>query len=240
MIIKIIKKTTPTFVKNFLRRIHQFLTYDKWANQSYSQEGEDMVLKRIFEQKEKGFYVDIGAHHPKRYSNTYIFYKNGWRGINIDAMPESMKLFNKIRPRDTNLEIGIADKEGKLKYYIFNEKALNSFSEELAKKINTENNSYHIKKTINIDVKPLDKILDKYLGEQKIDFLNVDVEGFDLEVLKSNNWSKYRPKIILIEILNSSLDNINEHPIKKFMEKINYKIFAKQVNTVFFKDINND
>ncbi len=83
---------------------------------SYSQEGEDMVLRRLFEQKTVGYYVDVGAHHPKRFSNTYYFYKRGWRGINIDAMPGSMKLFNKMRPRDINVEIPVSSGEGEILY----------------------------------------------------------------------------------------------------------------------------
>ena len=106
--------------------------FDGFSLKSYSQEGEDMILRRLFEKQKTGFYVDVGAHHPKRFSNTFFFYKKGWSGINIDAMPNSMRLFNEIRPRDTNLEIPISDKKQKLKYYMFNEPALNGFSKELA------------------------------------------------------------------------------------------------------------
>ena len=74
--------------------------FDGFSLKSYSQEGEDMILRRLFEKQKTGFYVDVGAHHPKRFSNTFFFYKKGWSGINIDAMPNSMRLFDKIRPRD--------------------------------------------------------------------------------------------------------------------------------------------
>ena len=60
---------------------------------SYSQQGEDMILKSLFQDHQSGFYVDVGAHHPSRFSNTYFFYLRGWRGINIDAMPGSMAAF---------------------------------------------------------------------------------------------------------------------------------------------------
>ena len=84
-----------------------------------------MILNRFFERKRNGFYVDVGAHHPKRFSNTYTFYKKGWRGVNIDAMPGSMEKFKKIRPRDINLEFAISNKNGTLVYHMFNEPALN-------------------------------------------------------------------------------------------------------------------
>src|SRR4051794_10306733 len=71
---------------------------------SYSQEGEDMVLRRVFNNKRGGFFVDVGAHHPRMYSNTYYFYLRDWRGINIDAMPGGMAAFDRMRPGDINVE----------------------------------------------------------------------------------------------------------------------------------------
>ena len=240
MIKKIIKILLPSFVinfiNNFLNRIYFFLIWDPCINYSFSQEGEDMVLKRIFDKQTKGFYIDVGAHHPKRFSNTYNFYLKGWKGINIDAMPKSMDLFNKIRPRDINLELGVGQKEEELYYHIFNEPALNSFSKELSETRDKAQDSYFIKDIIKVEVKPLDKILDIHLINDEIDFLNVDVEGLDLEVLKSNDWSKYRPKFVLVEILKSSLHDIHKDPIFQLMKEKNYTIFSKQVNTVFFKD----
>jgi hypothetical protein len=114
-------------LKNILRRFQDFLTWHPWVNRSWSQEGEDMALRRVFEKEKIGFYVDVGAHHPKRFSNTYFFYRMGWNGINIDAMPGSMKEFDKYRGRDINLELGVAKQEGILNSYVFNEPALNTF-----------------------------------------------------------------------------------------------------------------
>ena len=234
---KIIKKIIPTFIidiiNNFLNRICAFFTWNLWINHSYSQEGEDMVLKRIFDNQTNGFYIDVGAHHPKRFSNTYNFYLKGWKGINIDAMPRSMDLFDKIRPRDINLELGVGQKEQELNYHIFNEPALNSFSKELSEIRDKAQDSYFIKDVIKVEVKPLNKILDTHLINNEIDFLNVDVEGLDLDVLKSNDWSKYRPKFVLVEILSSSLHNIDKDPIFQLMKEKKYIIFSKQVNTVF-------
>ena len=240
MIKKMIKTLLPSFIINFinnlLNRTHAFLMWDPCINYSYSQEGEDMVLKRIFDNQTNGFYIDIGAHHPKRFSNTYNFYLKGWKGINIDAMPRSMDLFDKIRPRDINLELGVGQKEEELDYHIFNEPALNSFSKKLSETRDKAQDSYFIKDVIKVEVKPLNKILDTHLINNEIDFLNVDVEGLDLDVLKSNDWSKYRPKFVLVEILSSSLHNIDKDPIFQLMKEKKYIIFSKQVNTVFFKD----
>jgi len=153
-----------------------YLYLKSHAGTYYSQEGEDILLRRIFGDQTTGFYVDVGAHHPKRFSNTCYFYDQGWQGINIDALPGSMKVFQKFRPRDTNLEIAISEKEQNLTYYMFNEPALNGFSKSISE--GRQNEQYHIERTITIPAFPLSKILDTHLPSgQKINFLSVDVEG---------------------------------------------------------------
>ena len=132
--------------------------------------------------------------------------------------------------------MGIGYKEEELNYYMFNESALNSFSKKLSQNRDKAQDSYFIKNVIKVGTKPLSKILDIYLNNNDIDFLNIDAEGSDLDVLKSNDWSKYRPKFVLVEILNSSIYNLENDPIFQFMKEKNYFIFSKQVNTVFFKD----
>lgn len=212
---------------------HQLYSYHSL---SFSQEGEDLVLKRIFEHQDKGFYVDVGAHHPQRFSNTYLFYLKGWHGINIDAMPGSMKIFEELRPEDTNIEAAISDSVQGLTYYIFNEPALNGFSEQISTSRNGLRNYQIVNKKL-IKTQQLAEILDKYLPKgQEIDFLNIDVEGLDYQVLLSNNWSKYKPKIILIEEFSISLEALPEHSdVFHFLQKQGYELFAKTLNTSFYK-----
>lgn len=231
-----IKKFIPRYFKNLGKRISAFFTWDPWANRSWSQEGEDQILRRIFESKPKGFYVDVGAHHPKRFSNTHLFYMKGWNGINIDAMPGSMNAFNQDRPRDINIETGIGLDVRELDYHIFNEPALNGFSKELSTIHQEINLTYKIKRVVKLSVLPLSVVLERHLPKgQDIDFMSVDVEGLDFEVLKSNDWIKYRPRFVLAEILNSSLHEAQQSDIGKLMSDVGYEIYAKCVNTVFFK-----
>ena len=231
------RKYIPPIIILLIKRILSFFTWDPWANHSWSQEGEDRILYRIFEQQSVGFYVDIGAHHPKRFSNTYFFYRRGWRGINIDAMPGSMKIFEKLRPRDINLECGISNSRGKLDYYIFNESALNGFSKELSKERDNDDSTYQINEIIKVEVLPLSVILNCQLPEKQIiDFMSIDVEGLDYEVLISNDWSKYRPKYVLTEVLDSSLHEIEKSQIGKFMKNVGYFLYAKCIHTVIFKE----
>jgi FkbM family methyltransferase len=203
---------------------------------SYSQEGEDLILNRLFLNKKKGFYIDVGAHHPIKFSNTFLLYKNGWNGINIDAMPNSMEIFKTVRNRDINIEAAISNEKEQLKYFIFNEKALNTFSSELAVKRH-DNTNFKIIETVKLNTIPLSEILEKYLETtQEIDFLSIDAEGFDLKVLKSNDWNRFRPKVILIEESNSDIINIiNNSEVYKYLIDKSYVLFAKTFNTLFFK-----
>jgi len=207
-----------------------------FAVKSYSQEGEDMILRRIFDKVKTGFYVDVGAYHPKKYSNTYYFYKLGWSGINIDAMPGSMKKFNSIRAKDINLEIPIASKKQKLTYYAFNEPALNSFSKELSYERNGKD-GYRIIFEKEIETFTLSEVLDKHLPKniKEINFFSIDVESLDFDVLQSNNWEKYRPLIVLIEDLKFNINKLDTSNIYNYLKERGYDFFAKTVNTHFFK-----
>lgn len=232
---KIINKILPNSFKELIRSImKKYIDGGGYWLKSYSQEGEDIILARIFGEQQTGFYIDVGAHHPYRFSNTYFFYKRGWKGINIDAMPGSMKIFNKYRPRDKNIEAGISDTKKKMKYHIFNEPAINTFSEEIAKKANSP--EYRIIDVIELDTLTLEEILDINLeAGQKIDFLDIDVEGFDFNVIKSNNWQKYRPKVILVEILKiTNIFDLKDNEIVKYLEETGYQFFAKTYNTIIF------
>lgn len=231
--IKLLKKILPIKLVKFLAEVNGSI-FDGYSTKSYSQEGEDLILNRIFEKKGVGFYIDVGAHHPKRFSNTYLFYKKGWSGLNVDAMPNSMARFDRIRPRDINIEKPISSRKEILKYYIFNEPALNGFSKELSEKRNSKKD-YYIKSTKDIETVTLEELLDEHLPNgQNIDFLSIDVEGLDFEVLKSNNFDKYQPEIILVEILGSNLADLEINEITLYLKNLDYFVYAKAVNTVIF------
>lgn len=203
---------------------------------AYSSEGEDMILKRIFDQKRHGVYVDVGAHHPFRVSNTYLLYKQNWTGINIDPMPGSMAVFNRHRPKDVNLEMGVSGVKQQLTYFIFNEPALNTFSPEKVKEY-SQAARYHVIAEKKIETWPLADILDKYLAKDTpIDFLSIDAEGLDLEVLRSNNWDKYRPEYVLAESPPFEVFEPERSELYQFMRQLGYSLFAKTYYTNIFKN----
>jgi FkbM family methyltransferase len=220
-------------LKRFWKKI-KYRLWNKYSLEIYSQEGEDVILDRLFEEKLKGFYIDIGAHHPRRFSNSYYFYRKGWRGINIDAMPGSMTLFNKIRPEDINIEMAVADGNHKRTYYILDDPALNGFFDER----NPLSPSLHsrIVKTIVIPTATLGDLLDKaMLTSREIDFMSIDVEGMEMEILNSNNWIKYKPKVILVEMRESTIMDVSTSVLGKFLKEKGYDFFCKTLNTAFFR-----
>lgn len=197
---------------------------------SYAQSGEDLILSTILNSVKKGFYIDVGANNPFKQSNSCLFYKKQWRGINIDALPGSMKIFNKHRKRDINLEIAIANNNKELIYYHFENTFYNTFDESMLDQINKQTK---LKSTTKIIPKKLSEILDCYKINE-IDFLSVDVEGLDLEVLQSNNWRKYRPKVIVVEMLESEPNMIKSNPIAKFLLQEKYYYYCKTPTNSFF------
>lgn len=202
---------------------------------SYSQEGEDLILERLFEKQNGGFYIDVGAHHPRRFSNTYLFYKRGWHGINIEPNPHALKLFQRHRRRDINLGYGVADTEGQLSYFMFNEPALNSFDRILSEQ--RQGNRYRIIDTKTIAVRRLSGILEEFMpGQTHIDFMSIDVEGYDLQVLKSSDWARFRPTCVLVESPGFDLGTPRGEPIHSFLDQQNYALFAKTFNTLLYLD----
>lgn len=233
---KIIRKVfdnLPFRYKNYIGSLNK-LVLEEFQNISYSQEGEDLILNRIFGSQKTGFYIDIGAHHPKRFSNTYFFYHLGWTGINIDPIPGVKIKFDVERPNDINLEIAIGEHQIELDYFNFKEKAFNTFSLALANQYQAL--GCELENVLKVKTYCLGEILDQYLPtNQTIDFLSIDIEGFELEALKSNNWDKYKPKIILAEMLDCKIEDINKNEVGKFLLDQGYVFFAKTFNTVFFK-----
>lgn len=235
-------KLTPIFIKRAIifpyeESIKKREEIDRHLNLSYSQEGEDLVLYRLIGHKTNGFYVDIGAHHPYRLSNTYKFYQLGWRGINIDPLPESMKLFKGARPRDISLEVAIVNSDSQqLHYYMFAEPAYNTMDEKVAKQRVLTVPTDKIIKTILVSSHKLADVLDKYLPyNQAIDFFSIDVEGMDFNVIQSNNWDKYRPNFVVIESLNSNLQEDLKTELSSFFIGKNYNLVAKTANSLIYK-----
>ncbi len=233
--------------ESLLRRLGRALTRgapsDDYFRVSVAQEGEDLLLLALFGERADGFYVDIGAHHPRKYSNTFVLYERGWRGINIDAMPGSMAAFRASRPGDVNLEVAISDARRVLTYYEFNEPALNGFDPDAARRRDGmvpaghgAEAAFRVVAQRPIETTPLAEVLDAHVPNGRaIDLLNVDVEGLDYEVLASNNWAKYRPALVLAEDAQVvTLDDLAGSRIVQLLRTHGYRPILKTRLTLFF------
>ncbi len=193
---------------------------------SYAQNREDVILNGFFKNIKKGFYVDVGANDPEKDSVTKFFYDRGWHGINIEPIMSYYNNLQQQRPRDLNLNIGIAENETTLNFREYSRgRGLSTFSKEMVSDYEAKSN-IPTEKFIDytVQVFPLKKVF-KDNKIQKINFLKVDVEGFEYEVLKSNDWTKYRPQVLCIEANHVHKD------WKKLLENQNYAL-------VFFDGLN--
>lgn len=194
----------------------------------YGQWGEDTVLGHLFAKQKTGFYVDVGAYHPMHYSNTYLLYKKGWRGVAVDANPESARLFNRYRKGDTIINSGISSEVSTKTYYIFNHQSCNTFSRE-QRDLMLKKSFIKLLREIPVACAPLQTLISRHAPGKQIDLLNVDVEGMNLEALKSLNFERTAPKVICVE--DDDLDLTLEQPfgsdIHTFLAGRSYALVAR-------------
>ncbi len=202
---------------------------------SFSQKGEDLVIAKLLGNKKKGLYIDVGAQNPDKFSNTKWFYNRGWSGINVEPNPKTFYLLNLKRPRDINLNIGISDKHSFLTYYEYYPDALSTFSETEA--VRYKKMGYKLVKKYNVQTDTLSNIFKKHVNKP-IDFISVDTEGTELNVMKSNDWKKYRPKVICVETSQHSLlpdsNSQKKRVILGYLKLQKYhEYYSNNLNTIF-------
>jgi len=166
----------------------------------FSQNCEDVLLARCFEQHRKGYYVDVGAESPVQGSVTNYFYELGWRGINIEPVPYYFNQLQRLRPRDLNFNIAASNTDGDLiSIDVVQETGLSSVDPQRKELLRRQGS--HQVESLEISTRTLNKILE-WAQLPWIDFLKIDVEGHELSVLQGLNFSLFRPKIILVETTN--------------------------------------
>lgn len=201
-------------------------------NPTWSQEGEDRIIWELLKHRRYGFYVDVGAHHPKRYSNTYLLYRAGWNGLNIEPDPDLIRAFGIYRRRDFTIQAGVARTEGVLGLHRFADPALNTFDPQVAELRKAE--GWPWRDTINVRISPLVELL-RSRSVQQVDFLNVDTEGYDHEVLLSNDWQQFRPAVVAVEIPTRSALDTALSDSHKLMTNQGYVLIAKTLRTAIYQ-----
>jgi FkbM family methyltransferase len=204
---------------------------------SYAQSGEDLLLDFVLNEMQikKPTYLDLGAHHPTYLSNTYLFYRKGCVGVSVEPDPYLYEQIVKKRPRDTNLNIGVGLSTGKAKLYILTTTTLNTFSKEEAERY-TKFGKQKIDKGIDVPTVPVDELIKKHLNGRAPDIFSLDIEGMDLEILKSLDLKRFRPKTMCIETITYTEDN-NEQKVAAIIEYLKqhgYIVYADTyINTIF-------
>ncbi len=215
---------------NFFKILYFFYQYLKSMKilrkrPLHSNWGIDLMAEDYFKNKKKGFFIDVGCHHPLLNNNTYNLYKKSWRGINIDLDFGAIDMFNFFRKGDVNIQAALSNTIGKKNLYFFhNRSAINTLSQT------AENKASEIRKVKTLTLN--DIIENSHFKNKEIDFLSIDVEGTEIDVLQGLNFKKYKPKLVVLEFINSNvseyynlkIDDILNSSINKYMVNQNYKL----------------
>ncbi len=205
-------------LSNLLKYISIIKRKIKYRKVSYSFNAVDLIINYIFKNKKKGFYVDVGAQHPISNNNTYLLYKKGWNGINIDLDVKNIELLNISRPNDINLNYAISSSVGKQKLFFYHDRSpINTLVKNVA---HFQKSKVKIIKDINTIT--LNKIFDDLKINKHIDYMNIDVEGHELDVLKGLDLIKYKPSVISIEFLDLKMKHL------EFKNNNIYRIFETE------------
>ena len=202
----------------------------KYQKKSYSFNGVDLIIDYIFKSKKNGFYLDVGSQHPISNNNTYILFKKGWRGINIDLDKKNIDLFNIVRPKDINLNYAISDIEKEVDLFYYHESSpINTLSKNVS-----DFQKAKVSKVKKVQTKILNNILLEINLEDRIDYMNIDVEGYEEQVLKGFDIKKYKPYVVSIEYLDLKMNKLEfrNNDINNLLNSNLYKFFIQ--NDYFF------
>jgi len=218
-------------IKKKLHILHNIYVKHKHfkKRETYAMDGEDLVIADYFKNKQQGFYVDVGCYHPIHRNNTYLLYKKGWNGINIDIHSFSVDLFNYLRPNDLNYNFAISDKKEIINMYFQKELSqLSTIDYDQAKKF--FQGPIKEKKIQSFSLNEVFKFSN--LENKKIDLLDIDVEGADFKVLKGLSFEKTNPELICIEIHEK---NFKESETYKFLINLNYELIWSGIFSHIFR-----
>ena len=206
--------------------------YNKYSKKSFSISNVDLIIERIFSNLNHGIYLDIGCNHPIKYNNTYLLFKKGWKGINVDLDSESIKQFNLMRKNDHNVNVLVTSKDNEEKdlYFYHTRSAINTISKDLVEK--RENKPKKIKKLKGMSINTI--INNSPFQNEKINLLSIDIENYEFEALKEFNFDKYNVDVIVsevtdmdsskLELYNNSLEKITSSKIYELLIRNNYKL----------------
>ena len=218
-----------SFLNKFLLNLN-LIHKKKISKKNYfSFSGVDIIIENIFRDKNHGLYLDVGCQHPIKNNNTYLLYKKGWKGINIDLDPDNIKLFNISRPEDDNINIAVSNKVGEAELYFYHKKSpINTIDKKTS-----DYQKAQVSDIKKVKTDTLNNIINnsKY-DNMKFNLLSIDVEGHELQVLKGFDFNKYKPDVIVVEFLdlsskklevkNLNIENLFKTELYQYLTTKNY------------------
>ena len=227
-----------TNIFKFFYFYFQFLKAKFKPRLAYSHWGIDLIITKLLNSKNKGIYIDVGCHHPFLNNHSYLLYKSGWEGINIDVDYNSIDMFNFFRKSDVNIQTAVTDHKGEVDLFFYhNRAAKNTISKEFGSDAKEQ-------KKINSDT--LNNIIENSkFKNSKIDFVSIDVEGNEINVLNGFNLKKYKPKLILLEFIlpnkkefyEKGINEITNSEVYKFLIKNEYKLINWNHDDLLFMSL---
>ena len=227
-----------TNIFKFFYFYFQFLKAKFKPRLAYSHWGIDLIITKLLNSKNKGIYIDVGCHHPFLNNHSYLLYKSGWEGINIDIDYNSIDMFNFFRKSDVNIQTAVTDHKGEVDLFFYhNRAAKNTISKEFGSDAKEQ-------KKINSDT--LNNIIENSkFKNSKIDFVSIDVEGNEMNVLNGFNLKKYKPKLILLEFIlpnkkefyEKGINEITNSEVYKFLIKNEYKLINWNHDDLLFMSL---
>lgn len=207
---------------------------DPHSRIAYAQWGEDLALQHLLG-TQPGFYVEVGANHPQFFSNVFELYRRGWHGISVEANESFIRAHRRCRPRDQIVCAVVSDQEKEVVFTEFKNSLVSSvdsaFVENMQKTFDCA-----IKRQHHVQSRTLTSILDEASCPLRFDLLSIDVEGHDFEVLQSLDFSRYRPRVVVIEMHNFAISNAAANPICEFMDSRGYDIAGHLATNSYFRD----
>ena len=225
-------------LKKIVRKLRSIFLKEDYRKISYAQCGEDIIIGGLFNALgiQNPTYLDLGAHHPMYLSNTYYFYLKRCYGVCVEPDPGFFKVFQQKRPRDICLNVGVGTTSvDQAEFFVMSEATLNTFSEYDARRIDAKT-SYQILRSIPIPLVAINAIIEQHFPSHP-NFVSIDVEGLDLEILKSFDFGRWQPEIFCIETAvfsDKRTETTKILEIAQFMEQQGYFAYADTyVNTIF-------
>ena len=213
---------------NFFNYLSLYKRKIKYKKISYSFNAVDLIIDYMFK-KNTGIYLDIGSQHPISNNNTYLLFKRGWSGVNIDLDKKNIDLFNVSRPNDINLNYAISSSVSEKKLYFYHDNSpINTLNAEVS---NFQKAS--VKEIKTIKTITLNKVLEDLNFNKDIDYMNIDVEGHELDIFEGFNLTKYKPRVISVEYLDLKMKRL-EFKNNDLSRVINSNLYQLLINNNYY------